>query len=116
MKTDYVLKGQQRSLAEPRACLATQRDRTITGVKKATRAAGLSDNLHADPKEALVRSLKRALAKLEQLIPDAPFDAGTLSVLTRALISMSLRISTPIHQEGHLFFPSNTRRGCSYDT
>ena len=93
MKAYYLLKGQQRGLAELRATLASERDRAIASVQKAIGTAGLSDNLNADLKGALVQSLNKALAKLQQLNPDAPFDAGVLSVLARPIMSMSQRIS-----------------------
>ena len=93
MKTDYMLKGQQRSLAKPRACLATERDRAIASVKKVITVAGSSDNLNADLKEGFVQSLKKALAKLQQLNPDILFVTGALSVLAQLMISMSQRIS-----------------------
>lgn len=81
-------KAQQRSLAELRASLAAERDLAIASVKKAIRAAELSDNLNADLEATLVSSLKKALAKLEELNPDAPFDAGALDMLAQPIVSM----------------------------
>lgn len=115
MKTDYMLKGQQHSLDEPRASMATERDRATVSVKKAIATAESSDNLIADLKEALVPSLEKALAKRGQPNPDASFDAGAPGVIARPIISKSQRISSPIRQEGQIFFPPHKPRGCPHD-
>lgn len=73
-----IRKVQQCGLAELRASLAAERDGAIDSLKKALRTAESSDKQSADPTETLVRSLKKALVKLEQLNPDAPFDADEL--------------------------------------
>lgn len=71
------------------ASLASERDQTIANVKKTIRAAELNDSLNAELKEALVQSLRRGLAELEQLDPDAPLDFGALSALAQHIMSMS---------------------------
>ncbi|MCH8861859.1 MAG: hypothetical protein IID51_05050 [Proteobacteria bacterium] len=74
--------------AKPPASRASECDQVIDSVKKAIGAAELSDHLNADLKEALVQALKRELAELEQLDPDAPLNPSALGAPAQHMISI----------------------------
>lgn len=74
--------------AKPPASSASECDHVIDSVKKAIGAAELSDHLNTDLKEALVQALKRELAELEQLDPDAPFNPSALGAPAQHMISI----------------------------
>lgn len=70
------------------ASLASEPDQAIANVKKTITAAELSDDLGTDLKEALGQALKRELAELEQLDPDAPFNPSALGAPAQHMISI----------------------------
>ena len=79
---------QECEFTESPASRASECDQVIDSVKKAIGAAELSDHLNADLKEALVQALKRELAELEQLDPDAPLNPSALGAPAQHMISI----------------------------